>query len=124
MTCGAIFGSAARFSTKLRNKISDDVIDLLTGHTVRFGGAYLGDNLDELRKQLVQAGIIDLLMLEGREAQISEINELRAKVEHYETEMIELRKTNQKYEKIKDSASTIDKLLKRVEQLERRLNGK
>jgi hypothetical protein len=68
------------FSTKLRNKISDDYVDLFTGHMLRYGGAYLGDNQDELRKQLMQAGIIDLLTLEGVGIEVSEIKAARDQI--------------------------------------------
>lgn len=46
------------FSTQLRNKVSDDIIDLLTGHTTRYAGAYLGDaekTLVEIESQITES---------------------------------------------------------------------
>ena len=43
------------------------------------------------------------------------------KLERLEAEIAELRKTNEKYQKIKDSAPLLEKLLRRVEELEKRL---
>ena len=51
------------FSAQLRNKVSDDLIDLLTGHAVRFGGAYLG-NTEKTREVLEDANISELLRLQ------------------------------------------------------------
>jgi hypothetical protein len=50
-------------SSQLRNVVSDDIIDLLTGHQTRFGGAYLGDT-QQIRKSLVQAKVVDILRLQ------------------------------------------------------------
>jgi len=43
------------------------------------------------------------------------------KLERLEAEIVELRKTNEKYQKIQDSADAIQRLLQRVEELEKRL---
>jgi integrase len=51
------------FSAQLRNRVSDDLIDLCTGHNVRFGGAYLGD-LQKTREAMLSANVIDLLRLQ------------------------------------------------------------
>lgn len=70
------------FSTVLRNKISDDIIDLLTGHAQRFKGAYLGEeNLPEL---LTKAHIEDLLRFQPAaigQQQKAEIEDLRKEIE-------------------------------------------
>jgi integrase len=52
------------FSAQLRNKVSDDLIDLCTGHDVRFGGAYLGD-LQKTRETMISVNVIDLLRLQS-----------------------------------------------------------
>lgn len=52
-----------RARSQLRNVVSDDIIDLLTGHQTRFGGAYLGDT-QQIRKSLVQAKVVDILRLQ------------------------------------------------------------
>jgi hypothetical protein len=69
------------FSTQLRNKISDDIIDMLTGHEIRFGGAYLADDEQKLRELLSNANVEDLLRLqEGSHNGLSkELEEHRAK---------------------------------------------
>ena len=48
---------------QLGNRVSDDLIDLCTGHNVRFGGAYLGD-LQKTREAMLSANVIDLLRLQ------------------------------------------------------------
>jgi len=70
------------FSTQLRNKVDRDIIDLLTGHEVRFGGAYLADDEVKLREQLSNAGVEDLLRLqEGSHNGFSkELGEQKAKL--------------------------------------------
>jgi len=70
------------FSTQLRNKVSDDIIDLLTGHEVRFGGAYLADDETKLRQLLTEANVQDLLQLqEGSHNGLSkEVEEQKAKL--------------------------------------------
>lgn len=81
------------FSAQLRNKVSDDLIDKMTGHQLRFNGAYMPED-EKLRQLLTDAGIIELLNLQGGQALGQE----------------DLRK-----------AAAIEGLLKRVEELERRL---
>jgi uncharacterized coiled-coil protein SlyX len=51
------------FSMQLGNRVSDDLIDLCTGHSVRFGGAYLGD-LQKTREAMLNANVIGLLRLQ------------------------------------------------------------
>ena len=68
------------FSAQLRNKISDDLIDLMTGHVLRYNGAYIPEEHDQLRKLLTDAGIIDLLNLQGTLAREKEIDELKYKL--------------------------------------------
>jgi hypothetical protein len=70
------------FSTQLRNKVDRDIIDLLTGHEVRFGGAYLADDETKLREQMSNAGVEDLLRLqEGSHNGLSkDLEEQKAKL--------------------------------------------
>jgi integrase len=44
------------FSAQLRNKVSDDLIDALTGHVTRYGGAYFGD-IEKTKQSLLEAGM-------------------------------------------------------------------
>jgi hypothetical protein len=72
------------FSTQLRNRISDDIIDLLTGHKVRFAGAYLADDEVTLRELLTKAGVENLLRLREASPQngvVKELEEQKAKLE-------------------------------------------
>jgi uncharacterized small protein (DUF1192 family) len=57
-------GLRMTFATRLRNEISDDIIDLLMGHAVRYDSAYLADDEEKLRELLSKAGIEDLLRLQ------------------------------------------------------------
>jgi integrase len=60
------------FSAQLRNRVSDDLIDLLTGHAVRFEGAYLG-NLEKTRETLTDANVTNLLKLQSERAPVDEV---------------------------------------------------
>jgi integrase len=68
------------FSQRLRNKISDDLIDLFTGHVPRFGGAYVSDDPEPLKKQIIEAGIIDLLKIEQTAVPTTEIEMLKEQI--------------------------------------------
>jgi len=70
------------FSTQLRNKVDRDIIDLLTGHEVRFGGAYLADDETKLRQLLTDENVQDLLQLqEGSHNGLSkDLEEQKAKL--------------------------------------------
>lgn len=78
------------FSARLRNKISDDVVDQLTGHQVRFGGAYVSDDPEAMKKSLTDAGIIDLLTIEQANMPTSEIEGLKAKLNELEKKYDEM----------------------------------
>lgn len=69
------------FSTQLRNKVSDEIIDLLTGHALRFGGAYLGDA--EKIKVLKEANVADSLKWQATLSNglRKDVAELMAKIE-------------------------------------------
>jgi len=68
------------FSAQLRNKISDDLIDMMTGHVLRYNGAYIPEDPDALRKLFTDAGIIELLNLQGAIAREKEIDILKHQV--------------------------------------------
>jgi integrase len=59
------------FSTQLRNRVSDDIIDLLTGHVQRFNGAYMGDT-EKIRELLIEAEVTEVLRLESARRPIEE----------------------------------------------------
>jgi len=65
------------FSTQLRNKVSDDLIDLMTGHQPRFGGAYIADDESKLRELLKSANVEDLLKLSEAPPMTPEIAEMK-----------------------------------------------
>lgn len=64
------------FSTILKNKVSDDIIDLMQGHIVRYGGAYLADDDITLRELMNSAGVENLLRLQEASPQNGFVKEL------------------------------------------------
>jgi hypothetical protein len=52
------------FSMQLRGRVSDDIIDLLTGHALRYQGAYMED-VEKIRKLLTEADIVNALRLQN-----------------------------------------------------------
>jgi hypothetical protein len=83
------------FSTQLRNKISDDIIDMLTGHEIRFGGAYLADDEQKLRELLSNANVEDLIRLQEASPQnglAKEVEAQNAKLAEQERTIGELKK--------------------------------
>lgn len=61
----------------------------------------------------------------SRESTLTEVGKVKAesdaKIAGLETEIAELRKTNEKYQRVKDDTDVIERLLKRVEELEKKL---
>jgi hypothetical protein len=52
------------FSMQLRGRVSDDIIDLLTGHALRYQGAYMEDT-EKIRRLLTEADIVSALRLQN-----------------------------------------------------------
>lgn len=108
------------FSARLRNKVSDDLIDYMTGHVLRFNGAYIPQETEQLRRLLTDAGILELLDLQGHEAKedelAKEVATLRALVGHQAEQLVAL-------QKFRESAPMLEKLLRRVSELEKRLKA-
>lgn len=71
------------FSAQLRNRVSDDIIDKLTAHELRFGGAYVPSTLAKLRELLTEADLPELLklqLMEQGDTQKQEIDVLKSQI--------------------------------------------
>jgi len=101
------------FSAALRNVVSDDLIDLLTGHQLRFEGAYLGD-MNKTLELLASAHVEDLLKLQQVPSLTSDIEAQLSKKD------VEIRELRQNFEELRNytmllSQSMLDaRLLKKL----------
>jgi integrase len=106
------------FSMQLRNKVSDDLIDLLTGHAVRFEGAYIGD-IEKTRELLSEANVTHILKLQSERTPIEEVRKKSlmdfAKLQGFSEE--KLRRLKDVLARSKDLDETINEF-RRLEETE------
>jgi len=97
------------FSAQLKNTVSDDLIDRLTGHTVRFEGAYLGD-VEKTRELLEEAKVSELLTFVSEPPTSKQVEKKFAELEkrgQYNVNAIRTLTTQ-----LNERTQTIDDLLK------------
>ena len=84
------------FSAQLKNKISDDFIDLMQGHKVPNSGAYLGD-INKTRQTLLDSNILNLLRFqqtfvnnETQQNLIERVEQQEKQLERWRTYIVKL----------------------------------